>query len=206
MLYGRLGSMTMEEPPFSTTEFPALSDRDLEVLSLLGEKDDSHVAFQGMKRRLGLHQESLARTLRRLQDDRLIERSSQGYQLSLRGLHLAQALREQASTPSLPVLRTVLPDRHEALQAAEALRQRWFGQLRWYGHSEDVRGVTLSWTTEDGAIHLDARFEGILFSVDARLADPSRIPEAILAAHRLLYEVMQAYVGAGQRALPAPDS
>ena len=118
----------------------------------------------------------------------------------------ARTLTQHDNSPSVPVLRTVLPGEQEGRYAADGLRQRWFGSLRWYGYSQDMKGVTLSWTTEDGGIRLDARFEGILLSVDARLADQSRISEAIVAAHRLLYEITQTYIAAGQRALPPPNS
>lgn len=183
-----------------------LPDHDLEILSLLGAESDIEVAFQGIRRSLDIHQESLSRALRRLQEEGLIHSTGEGYQISPEGLALAPSNAEPVNTPPIPVLRTVLPGEQEGRQAAEALHQRWFGALRWYGHSQDARGVTLSWTTEDGGIRLDARFEGVLFSVDGRLADPSQLPKAIVAAHRLLYEVTQAYLGAAQRALPPQNS
>lgn len=184
----------------------ALPNHDLQVLSLLGAEGPAQVTFQGIKRSLDIHQESLSRALRRLQDDGLVQSTTKGYVLSPDGLAKAQALVRDTRSPSVPVLRTVLPGDQEGRYAAEGLRQRWFGSLRWYGYSQDAGGTTLSWTTEDGGVRLDARFEGVLLSVDARLADPTRLPQAIVAAHRLLYEVTQSYLAATQRALPPPNS
>lgn len=184
----------------------ALPDHDLEVLSLLSAEGTAQVTFQGIRRSLDMHQESLSRALRRLQDDGLIHSTPDGYVVSPEGLVKAQAVVRDTGLPPVPVLRTVLPGEQEGRYAAEGLRQRWFGSLRWYGYSLDATGTTLSWITEDGEIRLDARFEGVLLSVNARLADPSRLPQAIVAAHRLLYEVTQVYLATAQRALPPHNS
>lgn len=183
-----------------------LSDHDLEVLALLRGDESVEVSFQGLRRLLDMHQESLTRALRRLQEGGLISGSEEGYRLSARGASVAQALGDPIQHPPVPVLRTVLPSEHEGRRAAQALRQRWFGPLRWYGLAEDAAGQTLTWTSEDGGIRLDARFEGILLSIDGRLADPSRLSEAIAAAHRILSEVTRAYMDSGASALPGPDS
>ncbi len=184
----------------------ALSERHLEILSLLNAEGDAQITFQGLRRSLDIHQESLSRALRRLQEDGLVRATSEGYRLSSEGASMARVLTQRDSSQSIPVLRTVLPGDQQARYAVEGLRQRWFGPLRWYGYSMDAGGTTLSWTSEDGGVRLDARFEGILLSVDARLSDRGRLPEAVVAAHRLLYEVTQAYIAAAQRALPPPNS
>lgn len=196
----------VQDPPAPGSGNGALSDHDREILGLLGAENDIQVTFQGLRRSLDIHQESLSRALRRLRQEGLITETEQGYRLSHQGWDIARAVARPFDLPEIPVLRTVLPGEIEGRHAAEVLRHRWFGPLRWYGHASDERGVTLSWTTEDGGIRLDARFEGVLLAVDSRLSDPSRLPEAIVAAHRLLYEVNQAYLGALQRALPPPNS
>ncbi len=184
----------------------AWSEHDLEILSHLSAESEVQVAFQGLRRSLDIHQESLSRALRRLQENGLVCSNEEGYRISPEGLARARVLAQRDQSPSVPVLRTVLPGEKEGRYAADGLRQRWFGPLRWYGFSQDLKGVTLSWTTADGGIRLDARFEGILLSVDARLANQSRISEAIVAAHRLLHEITRTYIAAGQRALPPPNS
>ncbi len=196
----------MKDAPEPFGDGAALSDHDLEVLSLLSAEGTAQVTFQGIRRSLDMHQESLSRALRRLQEDGLVHSTAGGYVVSPEGFAKAKNIVRDTGQVSVPVLRTVLPGEREGAYAAEGLRQRWFGSLRWYGYSKDAVGTTLSWTTEDGGVRLDARFEGVLLSVDARLADPSRLPEAIVTAHRLLYEVNRAYLATAQRALPPPNS
>jgi DNA-binding Lrp family transcriptional regulator len=185
---------------------PALSNHDRDILALLGREAAIQVSFQGLRRLLDIHQESLTRALRRLQEEGLVSGTTEGYRLSSQGVSLAQAVPDPIQSPPIPVLRTVLPGEREGRRASEVLRQRWFGPLRWYGSAEDAAGRTLTWTTEDGGIRLDARFEGVFLSVDGRLIDPNRLPEAVAAAHRILNEVTRAYMDAGATALPGPDS
>ena len=185
---------------------PALSDHDREILALLGKENAIEVSFQGLRRLLDIHHESLIRALRRLQAEGLISGTQEGYRLSTHGASVARAVGDPIDSPPVPVLRTVLPGAHESRRAADTLRQRWFGPLRWYGMVEDAAGQTLTWTTEDGGIRLDARFEGILLSIDGRLRDSNRLPEAIAAGHRILSEVTRAYTDTGASALPGPDS
>lgn len=184
----------------------ALSDRDREVLALLAQESPGRVAFQGMRRLLDIHQESLSRALRRLEEDGYVVAAEDGYALTPLGRTRGGSLDRTEALTGVPVLRTVLPGADLGRQAAEALRRRWFGPLRWFGAGEGEEGPVLSWTTEDGGVRLDARFQGVLLAVDARVEDPSRLPEAIHAAHRLLYEVNRAYLEAGVPALPASNS
>ncbi len=183
-----------------------LPGHDQDVLRLLGEEAPAEVTFQGLRRRLGIHQESLARALRRLEDDELIVRTEEGYRIRTQGLALAPREEPPGAVAALPLLRTVLPGREAARRATEALRQRWFSNLRWYGQSQDAAGATLSWTTVDGEVRLDARFEGIFLSIDVRVPHPDRLPEAVPAAHRLLSMAAQAYLGSEPPALAGPDT
>lgn len=183
-----------------------LPDHDQEVLRLLGEEAPAEVTFQGLRRRLGIHQESLTRALRRLEDDELIVRTDEGYRIRTPSLALSRRENRPGTAAGIPLLRTVLPGREAARQASNALRQRWFGNLRWYGQSEDEAGVTLSWVTVDGEVRLNARFEGIFLSIDVRVPDPDRLPEAVPAAHRLLSLAARAYMGSEDPALTALDT
>ncbi len=197
---------SMKEPSSQVIEDTTLSEHDRGVLDLLSQEGNAAVTFQGLRRRLGVHQESLARALRRLQDERLIERTDDGYRVRPQGLAVARQAEEVAPSPRLPILRTVLPGKYAARQAFEGLRQRWFGTFRWYGQSEDEGGVTLSWTTPDGKVRVDARFEGVFLSVSGDVSDPSRLPEVIAAAHHLLNMASQAYLSGSQAALPGLDT
>ncbi len=63
---------------------------DLAVLEAVAGKASSidesgAVSFQGMRRKLGLHQETLSRALRRLEKDGLIQKFNHDYKISQNG-------------------------------------------------------------------------------------------------------------------------
>src|ERR687896_178914 len=65
----------------SATDF---HNNDNKILALLNE-DGSDYSFKGLMRKLSLHQQSLSRALRRLEEMELVEKSPVGYRLSKAG-------------------------------------------------------------------------------------------------------------------------
>jgi uncharacterized membrane protein len=59
-------------------------NNDNKILALLNEAG-SNYSFKGLMRKLNLHQQSLSRALRRLEEMELVEKSPVGYQLSKGG-------------------------------------------------------------------------------------------------------------------------
>jgi len=74
------------------------------VMEMLSSESDATYSFQGMKRRLGLHQEKLTRILKRLEDDNLVIKTDGGYRV-LRQPRRAQ--RQEAY--GAPVIRGQVP-------------------------------------------------------------------------------------------------
>src|SRR5919109_4680000 len=71
----------VEEDSLSATDF---HNNDNKILALLNE-DGSDYSFKGLMRKLSLHQQSLSRALRRLEEMELVEKSPVGYRLSKAG-------------------------------------------------------------------------------------------------------------------------
>src|SRR2546422_11587182 len=104
-----------------------LRDHDREVLEFLSHDPDSQVAFQGIRRRLGIHPEQLSRALHRLADDGLVEHAEHGYRATPKALTV---LRPDAltRTPEGPtVLQTYLPPGAGVRSLVDALQGRWVG-------------------------------------------------------------------------------
>src|SRR5579863_4699944 len=107
-----------EEEKLLEIELP--SGNDLAVLQAVGGtigpyEESGKVSFQGIKRKLGLHQETLSRSLRRLEKEGLIEKINQDYSISERGesiisgtrtIHLPAILGE---VYAIPIMRTIIP-------------------------------------------------------------------------------------------------
>lgn len=145
-----LVSTTRSLPDLTTNE---LRERDLAVLQELAATP-GQVAFQGLRRRLGLHPQALVRTLRHLQREGLVEREGREYRLTAVGLQTLSGRLPQTRLPSLrPVLMAMLPPHVEAPQAVARLERRWFQGLRWYGLFRQDNVAWLAWRTEtDGRL------------------------------------------------------
>src|SRR4030066_394595 len=60
----------------------SLGERDTDVLSVINSEDLTLFTFDGLKRRLGLHPETLSRILARLEEEGLLKKENHGYKVS----------------------------------------------------------------------------------------------------------------------------
>jgi hypothetical protein len=86
----------------------SLSERDVDVLSFLSDEEFQCFTFEGLKRRLGLHPETLSRILNRLEAEGAIKKSSEGYTVTK---EIAKQLKSHSgnSANSTTLLQTFLP-------------------------------------------------------------------------------------------------
>lgn len=166
-----------------------LNSREIEILRSISQDGDTVVAFQGLKRKLGLHQETLARGLSRLQRDGLIEKSSEGYRMSKKAnIQLSDA------QPSivLPIIRSYLPFSINLQSFINTLRGSWFGRLRWLGYSNNSETL-LTWITDDGSVQVELKIADAAITVQARVRESADVREAVIAAHELYSHISSIY-------------
>src|SRR5712664_2840819 len=113
-----------------------LREHDREVLEFLSQEPASQVAFQGLRRRLGIHPEQLSRALHRLAEGELVERTELGYRVTPRALGVLSPASFRAEEPGVTILQTYLPADVDLRSLVQALRGTWIGPLRWYGLTE----------------------------------------------------------------------
>ncbi len=105
------------------------------------------LAFSGLKRVLRAHPESLARALRRLEREGLVERVDGGYR--------ALAGPDPRRAPLTRDLRTIaaieVPTGAAANVLLSRLTGRWFGSLRWVGVVDRDDERLLAWARRDGS-------------------------------------------------------
>jgi len=118
---------------------------DERVLSTL-EGLAGQIAFSGLRRTLRVHPESLARSLRRLEREGLVERSSDGYR-ALRGPRHDPVKRLDGLRP---IAQVELPPGASTDTVLARLAGRWFGSLRWVGVVHEPTGQLLTWAGRDG--------------------------------------------------------
>lgn len=136
--------------PSALPATPSLEERERTVLVELAREVDAWVTFQGLRRQLGVHQQALARTLRRLEQAGLIAHAGKGYQLTDAGFSALRTDRPDSAQarPAIPVVHALLPPHVQPSAVAQQLSRRWFGGLRWYGQSEGPGETSLHWMAE----------------------------------------------------------
>jgi DNA-binding Lrp family transcriptional regulator len=173
-------------------DFYSLSERDTDVLSLIDEEGLITFTFDGLKRRLGLHPETLSRILSRLEQEGLVKKTPEGYKVTPKITKLKlHPTRHEASSVSL--LQTFLPSDMLTQRLIVELKGRWFGVLRWLGVSENSEGVTLKWVTEDSGIQIAASISGTELNIDAKFLSGTNLNLALKAAYQLMAHIGNLY-------------
>jgi hypothetical protein len=159
-------------------------DRELEVLKLFSSDQNAHYSFQGLRRRLGLHQETLTRTLKRLEEAHAIEHSPDGYKLTESGSTFSFNVSIGQPNPK-PIVEAYLPTQVDVTVLFQKLRGKWFNTFRWLGYSQDGSTLSMSWISEDGRMQLQARITNGKIMIGADTYGNYPESEHIAAAYQL---------------------
>ena len=175
-----------------------LEPREREVLAELARDADASVSFQGLRRQLGLHQQALTRTLRRLEAAGLVAREEpRGYHLTDTGMRaLSARLGERASHAPhhVTLVHALLPPHVSGGAVSAQLARRWFGGLRWHGQAQGPGETSLHWVTEPGKNRVTVRVSdgSVRLEADVPAQDAARVYAAarpVLAAIAEIYGV-----------------
>lgn len=191
---------TLRKPIMPDTTMPAapalaagLEDRERTVLAELAREVDAWVTFQGLRRQLGVHQQALARTLRRLSNEGLVAHDGKGYQLTDAGAKALSGLAlPRPSDAAHPILEALLPPHVGSGDVAAQLSRRWFGGLRWYAQSEGPGETVLRWMTENGKGRVVVRIHGASLRLEVE-ADPLDPTAGFSAARPVLQALAEIY-------------
>jgi hypothetical protein len=162
------------------------------VLDVLANEHLAEFTFDGIRRRTGMHQEILSRTLERLRQQSLLVRTSRGYSVSHEsGVTEIESLNhDRSGQDSVPLAQILLPsDIHNVI---DALQRKWFSNLRWLGYSIMGERVILKWLTEDNQIQIEATFSDGSVQIQAR-SRTSQLNRSIMAANHLLAFIVGIY-------------
>ncbi len=168
------------------------NERNLHVLSLLNSEPNLEVTFQGLKRKLGWHQEILSRTLRRLvRDEAIIRTDSGGYKLNTDNKigYLHKPVKRQDSVT--PITYLWLPQDLSLVEVTSRLKNTWFGAWRWYSYSKNNSQRILTWISEDGCLWVNLRIMGSTILIESGPAESVGRDRCIHAGYELLSHIMK---------------
>ncbi len=166
-----------------------LREHDREVLEFLSKDPAAQVAFQGIRRRLGIHPEQLSRALHRLAEDDLVQKTEVGYRVTSKARSIFSPKEWSSDRPGAIILQTYLPADVDMRTLVATLRGSWIGPLRWYGVVESAEELRLSWALEDESVQLDVRIHTGQLTITADVKAHERLDEAARLGHLLFRQI-----------------
>ena len=164
----------------------SISERDADVVSLISQEALTRFTFDGLKRRLGLHPETLSRILSRLEQEGIVEKGPGGYKVTSRINQFPTAQPVGNDELRMPLLQTLVPSNVSTEQLTQNLKGKWFGLLRWLGSTEGEEGITLKWITEDGGIQVNANILAPALTIEAKFLRDKDVDMALKASYQLM--------------------
>ena len=175
-------------------------NNDIKILSLLNQEGGSNYSFKGLMRQLNLHQQSLTKSLHRLEGLDLIDKSDIGYRLSKTGQMILSknsssllsqylsGIREKGKEKYIQLLQIRIPINIESRKIAYTLIGKRFNNIRWAGLIESEIGCyyVLRWISDDNSfqINLRATSDNIIIIESNPVSCKEKI-EAMIGSYRI---------------------
>jgi DNA-binding Lrp family transcriptional regulator len=132
-----------------------LRQSDIDILEMLFDNGDENTiatfTFNGLKIRSNLHQEILSRSLKRLKELGLIDKTKLGYNFNKKGKFIFSKLKSiineerNNQTKYIQIIHASVPFQISNQQIVEKLAGKYFGSLRWIGMVQNIKGYQLKW-------------------------------------------------------------
>jgi DNA-binding transcriptional ArsR family regulator len=196
MISGKAAAQILVEDDDSQDSLSATDfhNNDNKILGLLNE-NGSNYSFKGLMRKLNLHQQSLSRALRRLEEMELVEKSPVGYRLSRAGatamsrIEFLQQQHKPKGREYMQLLQTSIPLNIKASEVMRYLIGRWFKNLRWIGMIRSDTGYTLQWTSDDGAFQINLRLIADYIVIETNASTEKEKVQAMVGSYTIYEQI-----------------
>ena len=185
---------------------------DSKILLLMGQEVRSNYSFKGLIRKLNLHQQSLTRALIRLEDMKLVEKSSIGYKLTENGESLIRLLlssknrayklvsnnsilekkkEKEKRNGYIQLLQTYISVDIKPEEILYGLIGKWFNNLRWVGMIEsESGGYMLQWINDDHyGFQINLRLISDYLIIETNAASDKEKIEAMIGSYRIFEQI-----------------
>jgi DNA-binding HxlR family transcriptional regulator len=178
----------------------------------MGQEVRSNYSFKGLVRKLNLHQQSLTRALIRLEDMKLVEKSSIGYKLTENGVSLMRLLlsskdrayklvsnnsilekkkEKEKRNGYIQLLQTYISVDVKPEEILYGLIGKWFNNLRWVGMIEsEAGGYMLQWISDDHyGFQINLRLISDYLIIETNAASDKEKIEAMIGSYRIFEQI-----------------
>lgn len=131
-------NLTTDSLKFVNSE---IRPNDYKVIDLLGQTK-AEFTFRGIMRKLGIHQETLSRSLYRLNELGIISKTDFGYKINVKTEIWPTNTLKNSHTP---ILLSYLPSSISKQKIIDEIAGKWFKNLRWVGIIIDDGKHILQW-------------------------------------------------------------
>jgi DNA-binding MarR family transcriptional regulator len=186
-------------PDISLDDFQANDKKVLSLLKQDSDINDSQYSFNGLVRKLGIHQQSLTRSLHRLENAGLVKKTDYGYKL-IKNLDTVLVKKSRIDLENLSkrishqygqfeqIIQLYIPTSIKVEDVVNKLLGKWFGTLRWIGIVEGDGGYVLQWTSND-KYHVNLKLISRYAIVESDASGVKLKSEATINAHRILEQI-----------------
>ncbi len=178
---------------------PDLGTNDHKVLLLLN--DDSELnyyyTFRGIMRKTNLHQQSLSRSLQRLESLELIEKTMMGYKIKKE--YKIQSLKRHETiffntSIKIPIespgftqlIQTYVPHDMMTYDIIAALTGKWFDTLRWLGLVEGDDEYLLQWISTDHKVRVNLRILSRHIIIETNATNKEGKMKSMITCYKIL--------------------
>jgi DNA-binding HxlR family transcriptional regulator len=186
-------------PDISLDDFQTNDKKVLSLLKQDSDINDSKYTFNGLVRKLGIHQQSLTRSLHRLENAGLVKKTDYGYKLD-KNLDAVLVKKSRIDLENLSkmishqyskfeqIIQLYIPTNVKVEDVVNKLLGKWFGTLRWIGIIEGDGGYVLQWTSND-KYRVNLKLVSRYAIVESDASGAKLKSEATINAHRILEQI-----------------
>jgi DNA-binding Lrp family transcriptional regulator len=183
----------------SLDDFQTNDKKVLSVLNQDSDVSDNQYTFNGLVRKLKIHQQSLTRSLRRLESAGLIKKTDYGYRLA-KNLDSILVKKSRIDLENLSkrispqyeqfeqILQLYIPTDIPVEDVIAKLLGKWFGTLRWIGIVEGDGGYVLQWASSD-KYHVNLKLVSRYAVVESDASGAKLKSESIIHAQKILEQI-----------------
>ena len=175
-----------------------LRQSDIDILEILFDNGDENTiatfTFNGLKIRSNLHQEILSRSLKRLKELGLIDKTKLGYNFNKKGKFifskLKSVLNEERNnqTKYTQIIQVSVPFKISQ-QIVQNLSGKYFGSLRWIGMIQNMKGYQLKWKDIENFIEIIVYLSNNNIIIETNDDNPLNISKAFSYSTRIIESI-----------------